>query len=400
MATTARTRTDVDNLSARDRLWDSLSHSYGKKTEESNKAYDKSRSEADRQLLSRGMQRSSYGVQTLANIDKQKIDAAGRITDDMIADYENRLGDIEKQEQENAWREKEFAENVRQFNAGQELTRSENALNRAFQTSERLGSQAYQSGENALARAFQTSEREAQQRYGTSEREAQQAYQSYENQLARLFQTSEREASQAYQSGENALAREFQAGENALARAQEQAQFDANMAYNRERAATQDNQWQTAFDYQAGRDQRSDYQWDEQFRVQQEQFASQQAFELQQQTRQLALSYAQALLSAGMEVPNSLLQQAGLDIRNGQVVLAENGSSGGGGGYSGGGSGSGTGGGNGSGTGSTRDSDNSFNFDLNAYGSTMGSGGNLANMIAAGAARAAQERAYQNQRVR
>ena len=52
MATTvARNQTDVNNMSARDRLWDSLNYSYGQKREESDKAYDRAISQQDRQLL-------------------------------------------------------------------------------------------------------------------------------------------------------------------------------------------------------------------------------------------------------------------------------------------------------------------------------------------------------------
>jgi hypothetical protein len=160
--------------------------------------------------------------------------------------------------------------------------------------------------------------------------------------LNRAFQTGEREASQAFQAGESAANRAFQAGENAASRAQDQAQFEANLAYNRERAAAQDNQWETAFNYQAGRDERSDYQWGEEFRVQQEQFASQQDFERRQQEQQLAIEYAKALLAAEQPVPNSLLQQAGLSIVGGQVVVNNDNSIGGNaGGYSGGNSGNG-----------------------------------------------------------
>lgn len=342
MATTARNRQDVENLSTKDRLWDSLSHSYGKKQEEIDKSYDKAYSAADRQLLGRGMQRSSYGAQTLANINKQRADAQGQNYDDLIADFENRLTQAEQQEAENAFREKQFEESVRQFNAAQELTRTENALNRAFQTSERLGSQQYQSGENALNRAFQTSEREAQQRYGTSEREAQQAYNTSERMASQAYQSGENALNRAFQTGEREASQAFQAGENAANRAQDQAQFEANLAYNRERAAAQDNQWQTAFNYQAGRDERSDYQWGEEFRVQQEQFASQQDFQRRQQEQQLAIEYAKALLAAEQPVPNSLLQQAGLSIVGGQVVVNNDNSIGGNaGGYSGGNSGNG-----------------------------------------------------------
>lgn len=129
--TTARNQQDVDKMSAKDRLWDSLDYTYNQRGEKISKEYDKARSAADRTLLSRGMQRSSYGAQTLANVDMQRADALAENEADKIADYENRLQTIEQQELQQSNFERQFAENQRQFNAGQEFTRSENALKRA-----------------------------------------------------------------------------------------------------------------------------------------------------------------------------------------------------------------------------------------------------------------------------
>ena len=235
-STTAKNYEDVEGMTKRQRLWDSLNYSYGKKGEKLAEEYDKARATADRQLIGRGMQRSSYGAQTLANMDKQKIDALDDNQSAMIADYESRLQDIEAQELAQSNWERQFAEGQRQFNEGQNFQRSENALNRAFQsgesalnrafqTSERQATQGWQSGENALNRSFQTSEREATQ-----------GWQSGENALNRAFQTSEREAQQNWQSGENALNRE----ENRY-------QFDTNLNFQRERAAVGDQQWQQNF---------------------------------------------------------------------------------------------------------------------------------------------------------
>lgn len=107
--TTARTRQDVDNMTARDRLWDSMGYTYGKKRENVGKDYAQAYSQADRQLLSRGMQRSSYGAQTLANINQQRNEALRDVDDAMIADYENRLMDIERQEKEDEKWERQFS---------------------------------------------------------------------------------------------------------------------------------------------------------------------------------------------------------------------------------------------------------------------------------------------------
>ena len=99
MATTmARNRDDVDNMEVRDRLWDSMNFTYGQKREASDKAFAQAYSQAERSALKRGMQRSSYGQQTLANLDKQKVDAQNSIYDAQIADYESRLYQIEQDE--------------------------------------------------------------------------------------------------------------------------------------------------------------------------------------------------------------------------------------------------------------------------------------------------------------
>ena len=113
--TVARSKQDVNSMSAKDRLWDSLNYSYGEKREASDKAYDKLASQTNNQLLSRGMQRSSYGAQTVANVGKQKVDAQNQIYNEQIADYENRLYQIERDEKTDEQWERSFNEGVRQY---------------------------------------------------------------------------------------------------------------------------------------------------------------------------------------------------------------------------------------------------------------------------------------------
>lgn len=113
--TTARNKQDVDKMDRSQRLYDSLNYSYDKKGEKLAAEFDKSRSAADRAALSRGMQRSTQNLQTMANIDKQKIDALDDNWNTFIADYENRLGDIEDQEWQRDFQERQFAETQRQY---------------------------------------------------------------------------------------------------------------------------------------------------------------------------------------------------------------------------------------------------------------------------------------------
>lgn len=95
----ATSKKAVDNQDARTRIWQSLNTTYGKRTEESNRNYDLNRNAADRAALQRGMGRSSYNLATMANIDTEKAKAADRIQQELIADYQSRLGTLEQQEQ-------------------------------------------------------------------------------------------------------------------------------------------------------------------------------------------------------------------------------------------------------------------------------------------------------------
>lgn len=104
--TLARSQADVDSMSIRDRLWDSANFTYGQQRQESDRNYDQAMSQFNNQQLARGMQRSSYGAATSANIANKKVEAQNQIYGQQIADYENRLMQVEQQE-----------EAQRQFNA-------------------------------------------------------------------------------------------------------------------------------------------------------------------------------------------------------------------------------------------------------------------------------------------
>ena len=111
----ATTQGDVDAQDTRTRLWQSLGYTYGNQIRESDKSYDQAIAEADRQALSRGMQRSSYNNQTLANLANQKIEAQNNIRAGQIAEYQKGIGDLEQQEEEKRRWEIQQAFNERQF---------------------------------------------------------------------------------------------------------------------------------------------------------------------------------------------------------------------------------------------------------------------------------------------
>jgi len=107
----ATTQAEVDAQDARTRLYQSLQTSYGQQIDQSNKGYDQAIAQTDRNMIGRGMQRSSYLVQTMANMQNQKQEAANQIRSNMIADYQSRLNTIEQQEKEDERWERQFAAN-------------------------------------------------------------------------------------------------------------------------------------------------------------------------------------------------------------------------------------------------------------------------------------------------
>lgn len=106
----------IDNASARDRMWAALDYSYGKQAEQSDASYDKAVSDVNNALLKRGMQRSSYGQQIAAGLLNQKAEARNDLGKAMIADYGNRLYQIERDEKADEQWQMGFDEGVRQFN--------------------------------------------------------------------------------------------------------------------------------------------------------------------------------------------------------------------------------------------------------------------------------------------
>ena len=112
---TAATRADVDAQDTRTRLWESLSNSYDQQAKQIQQAYDRSYSQTGNQLLNRGMGRSSYGSQVLANVNQEGINAQIQNHNNLIADYQNRLQDIEQQEiAQDQW-ERSFGLQQQQF---------------------------------------------------------------------------------------------------------------------------------------------------------------------------------------------------------------------------------------------------------------------------------------------
>ena len=77
------------NAAALDKQLAGLGAAYDKQREESAKSYAQAYSQADRNLLSKGMQRSSYGAQVLSNVQLEGAEAQQEISDQEAA---KRLG--------------------------------------------------------------------------------------------------------------------------------------------------------------------------------------------------------------------------------------------------------------------------------------------------------------------
>ena len=98
----AKTNTDVNKQDARTRLWQSYKTMGQNQIDESNKRFEEAYVNADLQAQSRGMGRSSFLNQTLANIDKNKAEYAAKIDADTIAQFQQALNNLEQQEQQQA----------------------------------------------------------------------------------------------------------------------------------------------------------------------------------------------------------------------------------------------------------------------------------------------------------
>ena len=288
MATTntKKTKETVENMTARDRLWDSLDYSYGKKRDESNTAYDKAIAQQDRAMLGRGMQRSSYNAQTMANMRNEQVKAANDIYDAQIADYENRLADIEQQEKQDEQWERQFAESQRQFNE-----------NLAYQKERATVSDTqWQKNYDEQLRQFNENMAYQKERAGVSDAQWEKQYQQALNEFNQNMALQREQFTE--QKTQNAWNREFQTSEAA----REQANTEWSQAFQKEQFAAQQDQWKQQFNYT----QKSDDQ-------------------------KIAASYAMQIIQQGGNPSDDLLARAGLSRADANAMKAQVATSGGGG---------------------------------------------------------------------
>ena len=89
---------EIDAQNKRQRLWDELSFASSQKADTLKKEYAKTYSQAGLNALAKGMQRSSYNAQTLANIDTQKVEALNANEGEKMAAYSSGLREIDAEE--------------------------------------------------------------------------------------------------------------------------------------------------------------------------------------------------------------------------------------------------------------------------------------------------------------
>lgn len=229
----AITKEDVEGQDSRTRLWQSLKQGYDYEKENTDKEYTSAYKTADLQAQSRGMGRSSYNNQTLANINTQKAKALENIDNRLIADYQNRIGQLEQQEKEDERWERQFASQQeqqaweRQYQEGRAKAQDE-------QWEKSFG---YQQGRDKTADEQWLKSFEAQQ----AQQAWQQAYQegratAEDEQWAKAF-----EAQQAQQAWQQAFSEKQFASE-----AEQQAW---QRAFSEKQWEAQQDQWKQEFDY-------------------------------------------------------------------------------------------------------------------------------------------------------
>ena len=319
----AKTAEDVNNQDTATRLWQSLKTTYGNQMEESDKAYDKAISQQDNAMMAKGMGRSSYSGQIRANMLNDKATARNKLGESLIADYQNRIGQLEEAEAaRNFQREERIA--GQDFQAGQaalnrEHESSESAKNRQFQTDLQRMNQDWQGTQNALDRATQERLQRLSQDWQAEQNTQNQRWQSGENALNRESQARLQESSQNFQMALQKSQNYFNAEESAKDRAQNQSQFEAQLAETHQQNTIQNQQWQQSFNAQREQNTIANQQWEQQF-IADQNYKSQQLAQWREQfdydklsnLQKVSMEKVMAIIQNGNDPDDTLLGQAGM----------------------------------------------------------------------------------------
>ena len=251
-----------------------LQDTYDRQREASAQEYRQRYSQADRQMLSRGMQRSSYGAQVLANIGQRGAEAQQRLWDAQGAAE----GNIDAQRAQLA---EQLGQQLQQYDASRAadiLKRSRELDDQEYERAQADQARRDQTGmqlANMLRQAErdQVSDEQFEKQFGLSKQQA-------EAQMANI------QWQQQYQEGRAKASDEQWAKQFGLSQQQLEAQL-ANQQWQREyqqaRDAAADAQWQQNYDfnaqkwadtlaeqmyqrqYQEGRDAVKDSQWEKKY---------------------------------------------------------------------------------------------------------------------------------------
>lgn len=154
----AMDQADVDAQDSRSRLWQSMNYTYGSQRDEIAKNYDKAISQQDNAMLARGMQRSSYGAQIRSGLMNDSIEAQNDNYAAQIADYQNRIGQIEQQEKEDERWERQYADQ----RADQQWSQNFQQSQFDYQKEQADKQMAYQQGRDAIEDAFRNKQFDTQ----------------------------------------------------------------------------------------------------------------------------------------------------------------------------------------------------------------------------------------------
>ena len=99
--------------------------------EESDKAYNQAKANADRQALSRGMQRSSYNNATLANLDSDKVRAQNVIRENTDAAYNQAVLNQQNVKDQLDWQKEQAAQSQSNWQAQFDYQQQQDAQSQA-----------------------------------------------------------------------------------------------------------------------------------------------------------------------------------------------------------------------------------------------------------------------------
>ena len=317
----AVTKEDVEQQDSATRLWQSLNQGYDVQREQADKNYAKAISQTDRAAQNRGMGRSSFNLQTQANLMKEQAKAQQDITSAQIAEYQNRLTQLEDKEKEEERWERQIGLQERQVAAAE----AQNEWQRHFSEKQ------YQAGreDTAWSQNFQQSQADISQQnterqFGLQERQfGLQEQQFNANQEQNAWERSMSEKQFNANQEQNAWQRDM--SERQFNADQEQTAWQRGMQEKQFEANQEQNAWERNFSEQQFA--QSQKQWE----AQQAQWREEFDYNKMSTEQQLNYNFVTYALQNGKDVSDEMLERAGLSREDFNSMKAKVVSGGGGG---------------------------------------------------------------------